>query len=175
MAKKQKAILNDPIFSLKAMSVDYFLLENPKRIEFDLGLKLTNVVGLNLNIRAGSRVVLFDELKIIQVLQTIIMETKPPLADNEVKLVEIQLAFDFEVSNYEDFRQDELKFSFTKDFLDKLSNISLSTSRGIIFSKLSGTFLQGIILPIIYITPIDLSSVIIIPKGGLTTQKINPT
>lgn len=61
----------------------------------------------------------------------------------------------FQVNNIDDFQIPETKeYRIPEFFITTLNSISLSTSRGIIFSQFKGTFLHGAILPVV--NPTDL-------------------
>jgi len=69
---------------------------------------------------------------------------------NEVKFAEYLYDFIFEVENILDFLvETENKDVFTGQIIGTLIAISYSTFRGLIYSKLSDTNLNGFILPVI--------------------------
>jgi hypothetical protein len=56
----------------------------------------------------------------------------------------------FQVQNLDDFKnQDTFKFDIPETFITTLNSISISTSRGLLFSAFKGTFLHNAILPIV--------------------------
>ena len=68
----------------------------------------------------------------------------------KAKFAEYLYDFIFEVDNFLDFlTEDEGKQVFEKQIVGTLVGISYSTLRGIVYSKLSDTNLNGFILPVI--------------------------
>jgi hypothetical protein len=56
----------------------------------------------------------------------------------------------FDVQNLDDFKDtDTNKFDIPEPFITTLNSISISTSRGLMFSAFKGTFLHSAILPVI--------------------------
>ena len=162
--QKVKSQLPNPLYHLKALAIDYMLLENAKRIELEQGIKILNVKGLPLNIKGGARIVCVDDLQIIQVIQNLIIATVGK-EKTEVKLFETEMSFDFYITNYSHFRKVDDKLTINQNFLNHLTTLTLSTCRGLVFSKLSGTFLQGMILPIISQNPINLDNVFVMKSS----------
>ena len=56
----------------------------------------------------------------------------------------------FDIQNLDDFKNtDTNKFDIPETFITTLNSISISTSRGLVFSAFKGTFLHSAILPVI--------------------------
>ena len=123
---EQTDMENKPMFALKAFSVDYIFLKNAKTLEREPGVLLLPNNQLNqLRIDGGNKIILIDELKVIQVVQMVSLSSA--LEDNQIKLFEVEIAFDFMISNYSEFRTGEKEFSFAADFFTQLTAISFSS------------------------------------------------
>jgi hypothetical protein len=68
--------------------------------------------------------------------------------DKETRLGALKASCIFEVNNIEDFVVDG-QILFTEDAMVPFDSISISTTRGLMFSQFSGTFLHNAILPIV--------------------------
>ena len=156
-----KPVIANPGYLLKAYAVDFLFIENAKRIERDLGIKLLGVVDLPISVRAETRVALIDQLEIIQFVQSVIVNVNGK-GDNAIKLFEIIASFDFGIIKYSSYRVGKNGFTFLPEFFKTLSDFSLFTTHGIMYSKLSNTFLQGLVLPPLGTSNLDLKSIQVI-------------
>ncbi len=55
----------------------------------------------------------------------------------------------FRIENFQDFMTKDKVVEFPEPFIITLNSISLSTTRGIMFSRFSGTFMQDVLLPVV--------------------------
>ena len=70
--------------------------------------------------------------------------------DRKTQLGNIRSSCIFEIPNFNEFiPEKDNKPDFPEDMIHMLNSISLSTTRGVMFSKFRGTFLHNAILPII--------------------------
>lgn len=130
----------------KENSIDFSL----KRIEL-LSFNLTHPVenshnNITFNFDIRSEIKLNKEQKLILVIISI------DLFDQEktIKLGDISTSCIFEVPNYDlyvDLKNNGV--NFPEDFIITINSISLSTTRGIMFSQFRGTYLHNAILPVI--------------------------
>lgn len=79
--------------------------------------------------------------------------------EKEQLLFSIEIAVTFQIVNFNDY-YDEKKdvFKLPNNFVILFTSLTLSTLRGILFSKLQGTLFQNILLPIVVpsqLAPID--------------------
>lgn len=144
MAKKIAKKDSAPIYKLKGYSIDFILMHNPKKIEHDLKIKLLNVQDLQINFNVNANVAFAKKEKLIQCILFINVDTN---FEPKTNLVQTQIAYDFIVDNFDTFVENN-NISFPDDFLRHITNISISTSRGLMASKFSGTYLQGLLMPI---------------------------
>ncbi len=132
-----------PKFRLSVYSFDYFILHNHKTLEREHGLKLVKSENVPINFRVHTLVGYSDQEKLIQIQVKIIIQTTQQEKTHE--LAEMQIAFDFSIDNYESFNN-----NFPERFLRLLVTTAIATSRGLLGAKLSNTYLQNLIMPMIY-------------------------
>lgn len=90
--------------------------------------------------------------KIIGNEKTIIVTPAITISIDEEKLIcgIVKVSFLYLVANLEEFqKKDSAEFDLPDSFITSLNSISLSTTRGIMFSHFKGTFLHNAILPIV--------------------------
>ncbi|MBL7904018.1 MAG: hypothetical protein JNL22_03250 [Bacteroidales bacterium] len=71
--------------------------------------------------------------------------------DHSVDLGELSVSCIFEIVNFEDVIKVEAdgKINIPHRLIETLNNISVSTTRGVMFSTFKGTFLHGAVLPVV--------------------------
>lgn len=70
--------------------------------------------------------------------------------NEEVTYGSFKANFFYQVQNLEDFKDPETnKFEIPESFITTINSISISTSRGLMFSAFKGTFLHSAILPVV--------------------------
>lgn len=71
--------------------------------------------------------------------------------DHSVDLGALSVSCIFEIENFEDVIKVEAdgKINIPHRLIETLNNISVSTTRGVMFSTFKGTFLHGAVLPVI--------------------------
>lgn len=84
------------------------------------------------------------EKKLVFVVTSIMVSHEK---DKESKLGSITTSCIFEVTNLDEFVNLKNQVSFTDETLLSLNEISISTTRGILFSQFRGTFLHQAFLP----------------------------
>lgn len=131
---------------LRAMSIESFNIINPKDALKKDGIQLLGTSDLNLNFDLKSEASVHSDIDIFQVRVTVKIST---LHNGEPYfLAEIQTAYDFTIENIKQFgNKDQVTIPHSIAFT--CNTMSISTTRGILFTKLSGTFLYGAILPMI--------------------------
>lgn len=130
----------------KENSID-FSLKGVELLSFNLTQPVENShnnITFNFDIR--SEIKLNNEQKLVLVIISI------DLFDQEktIKLGNISTSCIFEVPNYDlyvDLKNNGV--NFPEDFIITINSISLSTTRGIMFSQFRGTYLHNAILPVI--------------------------
>ncbi len=87
------------------------------------------------------------EKKLVFVITTITIIYE----EKSSKLGSIKTSCIFNIDNIEEFTsvKKEKLIDFPDAFINSLNSISISTTRGVMYSKFSGTFLQSAILPLI--------------------------
>lgn len=153
-----------PIFQLKVFHIDFFQINNPKLLEIEHAVKLINVNDLPIIFNTNANVRFFDNEKVLQCNLKVNVDTNvkgPP-----INLATIEVSFDFEIQNHMDFKDGNVTL-FPSDFLAHLSNISMSTTRGLLASKFSTTYLQNLIMPIVWNTSAQIKA----PDKKPTTKK----
>ena len=87
------------------------------------------------------------EKKLVFVITTITIIYE----ENSSKLGSIKTSCIFNIDNIKEFTsvKEEKLINFPDSFINSLNSISISTTRGVMYSKFSGTFLQSAILPLI--------------------------
>lgn len=136
-----------PKFELRVYSIDYVRIEDPKELEkkHDVTLLNTNDVPINFNVAVGYA--FSDDQKLVQCQIKI---TANYLRDKlDFNLAEFRIAFDYFVEDFASFNPKKNTYSFSNEFLLKISNISISTARGLMSSKFGNTYLHSLILPIL--------------------------
>lgn len=97
-----------------------------------------------------------NEKKLIIVVCTVSIRNK----NKEQLFGHLKTSCVFNVNNWEEFiDKDSNKLKFPTDFLTQLNSITISSTRGLLFSALRGTFLHNAVLPII-----DLQSFVVSKK-----------
>lgn len=145
---QQSDQIPSPKFGLRAYSCDYFTFENPKLLEKQHGLKLLNAENLPITFDINVGVLFDSPKKIIQILVRIKIVTFTK-DNSRLMLAEMICAFDYYVENYNLFLTDLEEYNFPGPFLDNIANISISTSRGLLSSKLNNTYLQNLVMPLL--------------------------
>jgi len=159
----QKQIVH-PIFQLKIFHIDFFQINNPKLLEVEHKVKLINVNDLSIVFNTKSNVRFFDNEKVLQCNLKVNVDTN--VKEPAINLATIEVSFDFQIQNYLDFKDGNNRL-FPADFLAHLSNISMSTTRGLLASKFSSTYLQNLIMPIVWNTSAQFQ----IPHKQTTTKR----
>lgn len=80
--------------------------------------------------------------------------------DNSIVLGALSVSCIFEIANFEEVIQiDESgRLDIPQRLIETLNSISISTTRGVMFSTFKGTFLHGAVLPIIDPTQFQIDS-----------------
>jgi hypothetical protein len=132
-------------FSLKGIEILSFNLTQPVKISHD---------SINYNFDIRSEIKLNNEQKLVLVIISIDLFEQ----EKTIKLGGISTSCIFEVLDYNmyvDLKNN--KVNFPNDFIIAINSISLSTTRGILFSQFRGTYLHNAVLPLIdpksFITP----------------------
>lgn len=136
-------------FGLKAFGFDYFHFENPKLLEQKHQVKLLETEGIPINFKVNVGISLIDKERLIQYQVVIKIET-PAKNEGNLLLVDSLVSYDYWVEDYDHYKSSERKNNFPKTFLQLLGNISISTSRGLLASKLSNTYLQSLVMPLLF-------------------------
>lgn len=144
-----------PAFQLKVFHIDFFQINNPKQLEAEHAVKLINVNNLPIVFNTNANVKFFDKEKVLQCNLRVAVDTN--VKDPSINLAIIEVSFDFEIQNYLDFKEGN-NSRFPSDFLVHLSNISMSTTRGLLASKFSTTYLQNLIMPIVWNTSAQIEA-----------------
>jgi preprotein translocase subunit SecB len=131
---------------LRAMSIESFHIINPKDALKKDGIQLLGTSDLALNFDLKSEASVHYDLDIFQVKITVKIST--PHNGELYFLAELQTAFDFKIENINQFGNKD-QVTIPRSIAFTCNTMSISTTRGILFSKLSGTFLYGAILPMI--------------------------
>jgi hypothetical protein len=105
----------------------------------------TPVTNFNFNIRIESRA------DVINKLVFVIVHVEIKNDDQSVVLGTLSVSCIFEIANFEDVIKVEAggKINIPQQLIETLNNISISTTRGVMFSTFKGTFLHSAVLPII--------------------------
>ena len=130
---------------LAAMSVDYFLLENHKNIS-----KENNITILKENFEVDIELKVTTAVVIEQNITQIILNVKIFTKEKHIYLCEITTVFDYNIKGLDNFfNKKENKFDIPEPIMITLIATCYSTTRGLLYSKLAGTFLPSFILPLI--------------------------
>jgi hypothetical protein len=105
----------------------------------------TPLTNFNFNISIESRADAVNKLVFV------IVHVKIKNDDHSVVLGALSVSCIFEIVNFEDVIKVEAngKVNMPQRLIETLNNISISTTRGVMFSTFKGTFLHGAVLPII--------------------------
>ncbi|MHC1705754.1 MAG: hypothetical protein AB9846_17770 [Tenuifilaceae bacterium] len=124
-----------------------FSFKGIELLGFDLIQPTTNNLTLNtFNFDIRSEIRLNNELKLIMVVITINLFNQ----EKTINLGNISTSCIFEVLDYNKYVDMKSNTpNFPNDFMVSINSISLSTTRGIMFSQFRGTYLHNAILPII--------------------------
>jgi hypothetical protein len=70
--------------------------------------------------------------------------------DQKTRVGHIQTVINFEINNFDAFLDEEkTKIDLPEDIITTFNSISISTTRGIMFSQFRGTYLHNAILPLV--------------------------
>ncbi|MCX6234623.1 MAG: hypothetical protein NT175_07845 [Bacteroidetes bacterium] len=129
---------NKPVgFQFKAIELLDFYLTHP-------GKPLPDMKTYNFDIRIDNKINLENNLVFIIVSIDIIHE------DKETKLGGIKVSCIYNVENLKDIcSEKDNSFLLPDDIMMALNSISISTTRGAMFSQFRGTFIHNAVLPII--------------------------
>jgi hypothetical protein len=133
-------------FRLHAMSLDYLLIKDVKEInkQIDKDLRLEN---FEIAIETGGQDSFFWDKNIVQNNLTIKFSY-----DHEEKLIllaESKTSFDFIFENLQSYKVGKSSNNLPTNLLVAFRSISYSTTRGILYSKFSDTYLNRFFLPLI--------------------------
>lgn len=105
----------------------------------------TQVTNFNFNISIESRADAVNKLVFV------IVHVEIKNDDLSVVLGELSVSCIFEIANFEDVIKLEAdgKVNIPQSLIETFNIISISTTRGVMFSTFKGTFLHGAVLPII--------------------------
>jgi len=135
-----------PKFHLIAYSFESFTFRNVKELERNHDVKLIKSTDVPLNFFVNTTYTFIDKEKLIQCQVKFIIDYKSKTL--EFNLAEFQIAFDFRIDDYDSYKK-ENKYTFSNHFLAKINEISISTSRGLLSSKFSNTYLQNLFVPVL--------------------------
>ncbi len=102
---------------------------------------------IQIHFNFNSRIDIDIDKDIISVTIGVDAFTNTEKSSKRVGFIEVQYVF--QVLNLKDFQKNNDGFSLPTPFLTTLIGLSLSTTRGIILIKFSGTILEKIIMPVI--------------------------
>jgi len=125
-------------FQLKGIEILDFELKQPQ-------FELPPVITYHFNLRVQQKVNNKDKLVIVIVNVTILHE------DKVTKLGNIGVSCIFFIENYDDVFEKKRgnEISVPKEYANVLNSISISTTRGVMFTCFRGTFLHNAFLPVI--------------------------
>jgi hypothetical protein len=145
--KEQPNKNNIPIsFSLQALSFDYFFIANVKDLVDDIGRDI-RISEFKLKTEIGGKVEFLWDKNLIQ--DIVMIKLFFDENDKKILLCESHTAFDYIITNPNDLPWWNDKSKVPQQFLWTLRSVSYSTTRGMMFMKLSGTYLNKFFLPII--------------------------
>lgn len=131
--KKEKQIN----FQLKGIELLDVLIKHPKQ-----ALPANTSFHFNINLKHKINA----ENKLVFVISSI----KVLLEDKKTELALLTVSCIYNVPEIEKFFEQETKqVKFPNEFVIKLNTVSLSTTRGVMFSEFKGTFLHNAYLPLI--------------------------
>lgn len=124
-------------FRIKEISVLRFSINNDPSIQFE-----DQTTNFNVNIRTFAN----NDNKYFGVDVFIFIKNQ-----EQIVMCEMTIRLLFDIKNYDDFvEKSELRgVKFPEHFVQQLISISISTSRGILYSKTEGTKLGNIYLPVL--------------------------
>lgn len=79
------------------------------------------------------------------------------MMDGKLKVGKIKISYTFTISNFTELVNDAKILEIPNEIAITLNSIAISTSRGILYSQLKGTFLHNVLLPLINPTDIKLN------------------
>jgi len=133
--KKEKPIE----FRIKSVLVSECTFRKPeKEIQKDQDFGFSFTFGINFG-KENSEI-------IIEVGARIFLSPK-----QQIVIGEITTKTHFDINNFNEFVEEESRFTFPEDFIVMLMSISFSTLRGIVVEKIASTLQQPIVLPVINI------------------------
>lgn len=133
MLDEQKLEIGFRFKSFKILKLEYY---EPRNIRED--------VQIDFNLNARLNIDLDHDL----ILVTLGVNTVTK-ADNPEKIGFIEVVYLFEVLELKKLQRDDKKLWLPDQFTATLIGLSISTTRGIILTKFSGTILEKIIMPVI--------------------------
>jgi hypothetical protein len=135
MVKELKA--NQFNFQIKGIEIMNFNLNCPE-------IPNKPYISFTYNFNIEHRINVDSKIVLVLILSEILDE------DKITKLCSLKVGYLYEVPNLLDFFDDKNKrVNFPQEVIFILNSISLSTTRGILYSNLKGTLLHNAILPII--------------------------
>jgi len=124
-------------FKLKSIEILDVYLKHPKQA-------INEIKNFNFNINVEQKV--NNENKII----IVIIDIKIVSDDKLINFGSIKTGSIYEIENFDDFINKETNIAeFPGNILISLNSISLSTTRGMMYSQFRGTYLHNAYLPII--------------------------
>jgi hypothetical protein len=124
-------------FQIRGIEISDVRLSHPEN-------DLPQATRYNFEINLKHKIVGEDNLIIVAPTITIIYDT-----DQEIH-GSITVNYFFQVENLGHFKKPESdKYDLPDDFIATLNSISISTTRGIMFSQFKGTFLHNTVLPVV--------------------------
>ena len=152
MNKKNKTIttkvqLKEPFECfLKALSVDSFGVVNYKNFIKEYGFKLREDIKIDYDVKAEGGIILEENIFQMRV----IVKMTTPINNLNINVSEITTSFDFFVKDLKSYINENQSMNIPANIMAMFNSVSLSTTRGLLYSKLSGTFISGAILPLLF-------------------------
>ena len=139
MIKEKKAKKSDSIleYGLKEIQISKFSLNEIKEVNLE-----EDEIYMNLELSGD----IVDEKNLVQIETSIIMSKV--ISEKMKKIAELKVIYFYEISNLRDLRENGDTY-LPKNLINTLNAISISTTRGILFTKFQGTKVQKFILPLI--------------------------
>ena len=124
-------------FSIKGIEIlDFNLIYPPPDIK--------DIKTFNFNINAEQKISIENNILLNLITVDILNE------DNVTKLGSIKVNLIFEIANFEEFIDEKTKnLILPGEVLLVMNSLSISTTRGVMFSQFKGTHLHNAILPVI--------------------------
>jgi hypothetical protein len=129
-------------FALKGIEIIDLQLIHPEKA-------MPEDVVFDFDIDINHRVNIENELVFVVSNVTVFME-------KELKLGQVKLSCVFHITDFKNLLDDNQKLDLSEDVVITFNSISISTTRGVMFSEFRGTFLHNAIIPLI--DPKGLSS-----------------